>query len=736
MMWRIIAGRFFRRLRRPQNDRNALGGDSKSLTIIARPNAISPVRFGRKAPGQRKDIAIRCGQRNGSRTHGTNPKVIADSSTMNQSLDQLFHLAMSYHQSGSLPQAEGTCEQILQTDPSHASTLHLLGVIKGQQGDHELAAESFAKAVAADPHVPDFHRNLGHACRSLGRLDEAIESYREALRLKPDSADSKLGLASSLHEQGKLDGAIESYLELVQQYPHWPEAHYNLATAFKDQERVDDAIRHYQEALRLKPDYHEALNNLSGLLVGRVKHQTAARQLRELVNLRPDFAPGHCNLGLVLMELSEFDEAIDSFQRTIELDPNAAEAYCGLANACIRSGKLAEASTHFEKLSKIESDPNYIALGEAAILERQGRLQEAFDVLQPLVEVGNDSEDFLVLLAILESQLGKRPEAIERLQSVYETSTRNQIRISFELGHMYDKVGDYDRAMDRFQRGNDLKAGPFDEVALDNMVSSRIEVLGAHRLAHFPSAEHESRLPVFIVGMPRSGTSLVEQILSSHPDVYGAGELMDIIQLRKDLPKTLETDVSYPRCMETMSLGMTNEIARRHLEALQQLAGNAQRVTDKMPYNFFVLGLIKLLFPRASIIHCVRDAVDTCLSCFFQNFPAGSTWCFDLPSIGTFYNQYQRMMRHWRDDVEIPMLEVCYEDLVTDTESHVRRILDHVGLDWSDQCLRFHESDRVVSTASYKQVREPIYTKSVARWKNYEKHLAPLLDALGPVVHG
>lgn len=640
-------------------------------------------------------------------------------------------LALQYYESGNFAQAERTCDEILRTDARHARGLQLLGIIHGQRGDHAIAAEYFEKAIAADPNVADFYRNSGHALRSLGRLDEAVARYRAALRLKPDSAESKLGLANALTEQDELDSAIEAYEALLRDHPTSAGAHYGLATALQRQERIDDAVGHYEEALRLQPNFPEALNNLAGLIAGQVNHQAAAQRLRQLIRLHPDFAPGHCNLGLVLTELGEFDRAIAALERAVALNPHAVDAYRGLANACIRSGRLEEAATHFERLSDIESDSTYRSLGEAAILERKGKIQEAHDLLAPLVEAGNEGEDFLVLLAVVENQLGRVAEAAERLEAVYDTSSRNRVRISFELGHIYDKLGDYDSAMEWFQRGNELKAGPFDETALENLVASRIEVFASQRIGHFPRAETDSRLPVFIVGMPRSGTSLVEQILSNHPEVYGAGELMDVIHMRQRLPKELGTDDPYPLCMDAMSLGALNAISKRHLQRLSELGGTAARVTDKMPFNFFELGFISLLFPSATVIHCVRNPVDTCLSCYFQNFPASSTWSFDLRTIGQFYNQYQRMMRHWADDVRLPILDVQYEDLVRDPEIHVRRILDHVGLQWNDRCLRFHESDRVVSTASYKQVRQPIYTRSVARWRNYRKFLSPLLDELG-----
>jgi hypothetical protein len=249
----------------------------------------------------------------------------------------------------------------------------------------------------------------------------------------------------------------------------------------------------------------------------------------------------------------------------------------------------------------------------------------------------------------------------------------------------------------------------------------------AERLAELPRADNRSEQPVFIVGMPRSGTSLVEQILSCHRGVHAAGELRDVGKLVASLGLRFqgEDDV-----LPGLDSGSLNAAAGRHLERLRGLGGNAKRLTDKMPYNFLHLGLISLLFPRARVIHCLRDPIDTCLSCYFQNFATGNFFSFDLGNAGLYYRQYERLMAHWRTVLDKPILEVRYEEHVAEPEKVCREMLDFLDLDWDPACLRFHESRRFTNTASRDQVRKPIYTSSSGRWQRYERHLGPLLEAL------
>jgi hypothetical protein len=231
--------------------------------------------------------------------------------------------------------------------------------------------------------------------------------------------------------------------------------------------------------------------------------------------------------------------------------------------------------------------------------------------------------------------------------------------------------------------------------------------------------------------MPRSGTSLVEQILASHPQVFGAGELRNVGNLVSKMTPMLDAQQGFPRCTHKLTQHIANTLAQEYLGALDALSPDAVRVTDKMPHNFMYLGIINLLFPGARVIHCTRHPLDTCLSIYFQYFNASHAYAYDLEQIGTHYREYERLMAHWRQVLDIPMLEVSYEELVTSPEEMIPKLVEFCGLEWDPACLRFYEKKRFVNTASYDQVRQPLHPKSIGRWKHYEQSLGALKSVLG-----
>jgi hypothetical protein len=265
-----------------------------------------------------------------------------------------------------------------------------------------------------------------------------------------------------------------------------------------------------------------------------------------------------------------------------------------------------------------------------------------------------------------------------------------------------------------------------------DFVSRKIRYFSRDRVHSLPRATGDSRRPVFILGMPRSGTTLVEQILGCHPAVYPGGELQALRLVARDSAAAdWAAGESYPEYLDDLSVGRANRLAGQYLAAVDALDRDANHVTDKQPLNFLILDMVELLFPRSRVIHCVRGALDTCLSCYMTNFEVLNAFKFDLAHLGAYYRDYLRLMEHWKRVLTVPILEVRYEDVVLDTRGQVRRILDFLELPWDERCLRYYENSRFVGTASVDQVRKPIYTASIGRWKHYEKHLGPLIKALG-----
>ena len=324
---------------------------------------------------------------------------------------------------------------------------------------------------------------------------------------------------------------------------------------------------------------------------------------------------------------------------------------------------------------------------------------------------------------------------MKRILDQHEPALDNPQRatLHYELGRLYDRKNAFDAAFRHFTLGNELKGQSrrFDASEHAQYIDALIQTYNSHFMSQAPRPTIRSQRPVFIIGMPRSGTSVIEQILASHPAVHGGGELLTMNSIVKNLPDELGSLAPYPLCLTKLTQVNVDQLSQRYLDHLQTLSSDAVRVTDKMPTNFLHLGLINILFPEARVIHCLRDPLDTCLSCYFQNFGPWDSYTQDLRSLGAFYREYQRLMVHWRTVLDIAILDIQYEDLVADQEGVSRKMTAFCGLEWDERCLRFYDSKRAVSSASHDQVRQPIYRRSVGRWKNYRDYLGPLQEGLG-----
>ncbi len=646
--------------------------------------------------------------------------------------DPYLHLGKLALISGRTVEAQQYGEKAIELDPLYAEAWVLLGAVHGSMQNHSMAEQCSRKGLSLNPQSVQAFVNLAHALRAQNRLDEAIEHYQKALVLQPDLEDVRLVLGDINVKLGHFDQAEAFYKNLLLSQPENAKAWQGLGNLQVMWRRFEEAIQSFKWLLEIRPDDASAHNDLGNAYLALDDHVNAERCYREALRLSTDISEAYANLGLILQARGNLPEAVDLCRKALDLKPNSAPLHQKLATALEFLGQYDEAITHCDLAQSF--DPDYIgaAAAKGRILLKKGKYQECRLIMSPLVDSGRANAETKLVFADACAYLGESDYAVVVLQTLLDEGDlikRERQQVHAALGRIYDKTESYDLAFMHFQQSNALKIGNFDLRKHERYVSSLISTFTPDFFLAASGSRQVSELPVFIVGMPRSGTSLVEQILSSHPSVFGAGELGDIQILTRKLSK-LHVLVGYPQCLNLMSTDEVANLALTYLQKLRDLSIDALRIIDKMPHNFMHLGLIQLLFPKARVIHVSRNPLDTCISCYTQEFTSAHSYAYDLKILGEYYKQYERLMQHWMKVLSIPILHVQYEDLVENQESISRKLIEFCGLEWNDCVMNFHQSNRDVATASYDQVRQPMYRKSVQRWKNYEPHLAPLIMAL------
>jgi tetratricopeptide (TPR) repeat protein len=518
----------------------------------------------------------------------------------------------------------------------------------------------------------------------------------------PDVADPLLKLGTVLRTQGKFDEAIEAFRQAVRAGPGIALNHVYLGALLHERGRFEEAAAAYREAIRLKPDYAEALSNLGTALCDLGRSDEAVRLQREAIRLKPGLATAHGNLGAALYDLGRLDEAVAAYRQAIRLAPELDFAHGNLGTALVALGRPAEARAALQRA---------VALAPRNVKHRRYLGEVApYGAADP------------------------RLAALEKLaQDAARLSVDERIELHFSLGKAYDDTGRHADAFRHWRDGNALKRQrvSYNEAATLGALDRLRSVFTPDRMRAWHKAGHPSSVPVFIIGMPRSGTTLVEQILASHPQAFGAGELKCFETAMRGIRPRFGTSTSYPEVVSGMIDADFRALGARYLAAIETLAPGAARIVDKLPSNYRVAGLIHLALPNACIIHTTRDPVDTCLSCFSKVFTDKQAHTYDLAELGRYYRNYQKLMAHW-ERVLPPgrMLTIRYEDVVADLEAQARRIIAHCGLEWDPRCLAFHQTERPIRTASALQVRQPIYGSAVGRWRAYAPFLRPLLAEL------
>ena len=611
-----------------------------------------------------------------------------------------FEAAVAHDQAGRRDRAEALYRKVLQKIPEHADALHLLGVIANKRGRHQRAIQLIERALASVPDFPTAQLNLGVALQAAGRNPDAAESYRRAIALRPNYAIAHCNLAAIQNEQGEFEAGLASA----------------------------------DRAIELMPDLAPAHINRADALVGRRRFGEAEACLRDALALLRERAETHSLLGFVLAELERFDEAVACHRQAIALRPGDALLHAALGRSLFRAAKLEASEAAYRQALAIAPDQAKIRHWLGHTLLAGGHIEEAVSCFQRALEIEPDLAEAHECLARNGLTAGDEVQ-LRRLAGLLASSDRpipDRVAAGFALGTYLDNADRPDEAFPCFREANarcrQLLADTeehFDADALGREMSGVIERSRATLFASAAGWGNRSELPVFIVGMPRSGTSLVEQIAASHSGVFGAGE-------RKDIFRIAEAVLAHnrDRPMEEWDMEFARGLADKHVAYLRALSGVAVRVTDKMPDNVFHLGIIAVLFPAARVIFCRRDARDTSLSCYFHRFGEGNAFSYDLADCGRRCLEVERLAAHWRRVLPLSLLTVDYEALVEDPEGESRRLIEFLGLDWEPACLDFQHTVRPVFTGSSWQVRKPIFRRSVGRWRRYERHLQPLLEVL------
>ncbi len=621
--------------------------------------------------------------------------------------------------------------------PDYAEAHNNLAVALQDQGKLDEAIAHCERALALKPDYPEAHSNLGNVLLNQGKREEAIAQFGRALALRPDYAEAYNNLGNALQDQGSVADAMAQYQRALALKPDYAEAHYNLANTLLKQGKREEAIAQYGRALALRPDYAEAHNNLGNALYHQGRFADAMAQYRCALALRPDYAEAHYNLANTLLKQGKREEAIAQYGRALALRPAYPEAHNNLGSALQDQGSFADAIAHYQRALALRPDYAEAHYNSANVMLTQGRLEEAQHAYETAIEFAPDTARYYRSLLDL-----RRPVAGDRYMAAMERLAQNmaslpnddQQELHFALGKAYADLEQYERSFPHLLAGNALKRRDvaYDEPAVLGLLDRIRAVFTRDLMLSKRGVGDPSAVPIFIVGMLRSGTTLAEQILASHPDVYGAGEREDFTRAVNSLRASNDAPTAFPEAVAALPDETLRQLGASYLAAVAAAAPHAARITDKMPGNFAYAGLIHLALPNARIIHMRRDPIDTCLSCFASLFAAGQPHSYDLAELGRSYRAYATLMAHWRQVLPAGgMLDVQYEDLVADVGQQAHRIVAHCGLDWDDACLAFHNTQRPVLTASAAQVRQRIYRTSVGRWQRYGDLLQPLIGELG-----
>lgn len=599
-------------------------------------------------------------------------------------------------------EANARIERALAIYPQFARPYEARGELYLAKGELHDAADAFQKAIKLDPQRQHSRIKLGQVLLVMGRVDEAEALKTEFMQVDEDNRD--IAKAAELEKQKDFAGAEKIYRRILIRHPDNVSAMRLWARLGTQEKRYAEAEALLRQAVKVAPDFSRAWSDLCGVQLEQEKYGDVVKSAQRLIKLKPKSADGHIWLAAGTAAGGDLAGAVEAYDKALEIAPKHVGAMCGKGNALRTIGDQDGAIAAYR--GSIEANPLHA---------------EAYWSLANLKTFRFDEQEVEDMLALLDDE---------------RVSPEGQVQLNNALGLEFEARRDYDNAFEYIDRGSILRREQefYDRVENEERTDLAIETFTPQFFADNADRGCPDPSPIFIVGLPRSGSTLLEQILASHSMVDGTHELADLGRIIRTKPELTTPPARYPSSVAGIDVDEFRQMGAEYIERTRRHRGAAPHFTDKNPNNFVHVGLLQLILPNARIINARRHPLDSCFGSYKQLFASGQPFTYDLVELGEYYLQYQRLMDHWHEVLPNKVLDVRYEDVVADLEGQVRRIVEYCQLPWEDACLSFHETSRSVKSASSEQVRRPIYSSSVNTWRQYEAHLEPLIETLEPLL--
>ena len=651
--------------------------------------------------------------------------------------DQSINQAIGFLRSNRPLRAEEVCRNYLNDSPGCIEHLRLLSHALMKQDRLSEAEEKLRFAVSLSPKYPQLYEDLGSVFAMQSRFDEAIPQFQEAIKLQPSLPLAHKKLGHALAAMGRGEEADEQYQTYIESNPN-RQAVMEAADLLND-EKVEEAISILKEVLKNSPNdvnamrylaraYRQSENNL----------QDAEALLRSAVQQAPDFTPGWFDLASLLMR-DKVMEAITAYKKVIELDPKNAAAWGGLGSAYGLAMYPDESAKAYAKSIELKPDVPNVLLGHGHALKTLGHHDDALDAYRNAIKNKPDFGEAYWSMANLKIFEFKDSEVDSMLKQLEDENLpeNEEIHFRFAVGKAFEDKKDYPKAWHYYHTGNQKQRTTVDHFPVEMEMRYNLikEVFNQNFLKDRSNSGHDCPDPILIIGLPRSGSTLVEQILASHSQVEGTSELPILGNIAESIGQHRTDGIRYPKAVLELRDKDLHAYGKQYIdEAQRHRITDKPFFTDKLPNNFPLVGLLSLILPNAKVINARRHPIDSCLGGYKQLFSRGQNFTYDMLDLAHYYQQYDAMIKHWHKVLPGKILDVHYEETVHDVESQVRRILDFCSLPFEQSCVDFHQTDRAVKTASSEQVRQPIYKGALGTWRHYEEFLGLWKEQLGEII--